>query len=157
MRELAPQLSETLGSFMQQNKQEYSHWRIDVEKEQMMLLEYDRIVFQFPFYWYSCPPLLKKWFDDVMTYGWAFGPGGENLKGKEFMLATTTGGPESEYRAGGQNWHTISEYFRPIQSTINRCHGTYLPAFVSYNPSRATIAIDAKRYIDIVQLPLMNR
>ncbi|MDF7639407.1 NAD(P)H-dependent oxidoreductase [Lactobacillus sp. ESL0791] len=26
---------------------------------------------QFPFYWYSCPPLLKKWEDDVLEHGWA--------------------------------------------------------------------------------------
>ncbi len=80
-----------------------------------MLLQYDRVVFQFPFYWYSSPPLLKKWFDDVLTYGWAFGPGGDHLKGKEFIVATTTGGKESEYHSGGYNWFTISELLRPIQ------------------------------------------
>lgn len=66
----------------------YPNWNIDVEKEQQLLLSYDRVIFQFPFYCYSCPPLLKKWFDDVFTYGWAFGPEGNQLKGKEFMLAT---------------------------------------------------------------------
>ncbi len=81
--------------------QEYPDWKIDREREQQLLLQYDRVVFQFPFYWYSSPPLLKKWFDDVLTYGWAFGPGGDHLKGKEFIVATTTGGTESGYRSGG--------------------------------------------------------
>jgi len=132
---------------------EYSDWRIDVEREHQLLVEYDRIVFQFPFYWYSCPPLLKKWFDDVLTFGWAFGPGGEHLRGKEFMIATTTGGTECEYRAGGRNWFTISEYMRPIQSTINRCNGTFLPAFVSYHSSTATLEEEAKRYAEVVRYP----
>lgn len=38
---------------------EYPNWTFDIEKEQQLLLAYDRIVLQFPFYWYSCPPLLK--------------------------------------------------------------------------------------------------
>ncbi|MFB5759208.1 NAD(P)H-dependent oxidoreductase [Paenibacillus medicaginis] len=132
----------------------YPNWNIDVEKEQQLLLSYDRIVFQFPFYWYSCPPLLKKWFDDVFTYGWAFGPEGNHLKGKEFMLATTTGGTEQSYQAGGDNWFTLSELFRPIQSTITRCNGTYIPAFVTYNTTHGTDAYftqEAKRYTDYIQ------
>ena len=28
------------------------------------------------FWWYSSPPLLKLWFDEVLTFGWAYGPGG---------------------------------------------------------------------------------
>ncbi|WP_338551456.1 NAD(P)H-dependent oxidoreductase [Paenibacillus sp. KS-LC4] len=131
--------------------QEYSNWSINVEREHQLLIEHDRIVFQFPFYWYSCPPLLKKWFDDVLTFGWAFGPEGENLKGKEFMIATTTGGSENEYRAGGRNWFTISEYIRPIQSTIARCNGTFLPAFVCYNSSADALKDEAKRYAEFVR------
>ena len=52
---------------------EYPDFNIDVEKEQKLLLEHDRIVIQFPFYWYSCTPLLKKWLDVVLTYNFAYG------------------------------------------------------------------------------------
>lgn len=134
--------------------QEYPDWKIDREREQQLLLQYDRVVFQFPFYWYSSPPLLKKWFDDVLTYGWAFGPGGDHLKDKEFIVATTTGGTESGYRSGGNNWFTISELLRPIQSTITKCNGNYLPAFVTYNASEATdiqLTQEAKKYTDHIQ------
>lgn len=55
---------------------EYPDEAIDVAKEQQLCEEYDRIVFQFPLYWYSSPPLLKKWQDLVLTYGWAFGSEG---------------------------------------------------------------------------------
>ncbi|SHF14836.1 glutathione-regulated potassium-efflux system ancillary protein KefG [Seinonella peptonophila] len=136
--------------------EEYPDGKIDIEREQQLLLGVDRIVLQFPFYWYSCPPLLKEWFDQVLTYGWAFGPGGEALKGKDFIVATTTGGPENEYRSGGRNWFTISEYLRPIQATINRCNGTFLPAFATYNADRATGAAlkeAAKRYLDHILAP----
>ncbi|KZE75356.1 general stress protein [Paenibacillus elgii] len=137
--------------------QEYPSWDIDVEKEQRHLLQYDRIVFQFPFYWYSCPPLLKKWFDDVLTHGWAFGPGGDHLVGKEFMVSTTTGGTESEYRSGGFNSFTISELLRPMQRTLTRCNGTYLPAFVTFNAIEGTdayLAQEAKKYVEHIKAPM---
>jgi glutathione-regulated potassium-efflux system ancillary protein KefG len=47
---------------------QYLDWKIDVEREKKLLLAHDRIVFQHPFYWYSTPPLMKKWLDDVFTY-----------------------------------------------------------------------------------------
>jgi len=134
--------------------QAYPDWQIDAAQEQRLLLEYDRVVFQFPFYWYSCPPLLKKWFDDVLTYGWAFGPGGDHLKGKEFIVATTTGGSENGYRSGGYNGFTISELIRPIQNTIIRCNGTFLPIFVTYNANEASnddLHQEAKRYAAYIQ------
>jgi glutathione-regulated potassium-efflux system ancillary protein KefG len=135
---------------------EYPAWQIDVEKEQRMLLKYDRIVFQFPFYWYSCPPLLKKWFDDVLTFGWAYGPGGEQLLGKEFLIATTTGGTEACYRSGGENRYTISELLRPIERTLTKCNGTFLPAFVAYNVMQATdtdLAHVAAKYAELIKAP----
>ena len=40
---------------------EYPDWQIDVEREQRLLESHELIVLQFPLYWYSYPPLLKKW------------------------------------------------------------------------------------------------
>lgn len=34
--------------------------------EQALLEQADRVVLQFPFYWYSSPPLLKAWLDQVL-------------------------------------------------------------------------------------------
>jgi len=137
--------------------QEYPNWTIDIEREKQLLLEYDRIVLQFPFYWYSCPPLLKKWFDDVLTFGWAFGPGGDRLKGKEYIVATTTGGPSKGYRSGGDNRYTISELLRPIEQTLVKCNGTFLPAFVVYQVTNATdeyLTQEAKKYAEYIRTPV---
>ena len=64
----------------------YPDFKINVEHEQELIETHDRIVLQFPFYWYSSPALLKQWEDDVIKAGWAYG-GGRALEGKEFMLA----------------------------------------------------------------------
>ncbi|MFC5403331.1 NAD(P)H-dependent oxidoreductase [Cohnella soli] len=135
---------------------EYPDWTIDVKHEQNLLLQVDRVVLQFPFYWYSSPPLLKKWLDDVLTYGWAFGSGGDNLKGKEFIIATTAGGTENSYRAGGENLYTVSEMLRPIERTLTKCGITYLPAFVTYNAnagSESYLAEEAIRYAAYIHEP----
>ncbi|MFF2481371.1 hypothetical protein [Paenibacillus sp. NPDC058071] len=42
----------------------------------------------------------------------------DNLKGREFLIARTMGGSEKQYRAGGDNLFTLSEYLRPIQGTF---------------------------------------
>jgi len=134
--------------------EQYPDWHMDAAEEQRLLLQYDRIVFQFPFYWYSCPPLLKKWFDDVLTFGWAFGPGGDHLKGKQFMVATTAGGTDKAYRSGGDNGFTISELLRPIQATLIKCGGIYLPAFITYDANQGSeeyIAREAAKYAEHIQ------
>ena len=37
---------------------------------------HDVVIFQFPLFWYSTPPILKQWQDIVLEYGWAYGEGG---------------------------------------------------------------------------------
>ena len=112
--------------------EKYPNWEFDLEREQKLLLEHDRIVFQFPFYWYSTPPLLKKWQDDILTFGWAYGTGGDKLKGKEFVLAISVGGSQKSYQAGGYNNYTISELTRPLQQTANLTGMEFLSSFVLY-------------------------
>ncbi|MDR7246733.1 NAD(P)H-dependent oxidoreductase [Priestia megaterium] len=112
--------------------EKYPNWEFDLECEQKLLLEHDRIVFQFPFYWYSTPPLLKKWQDDILTFGWAYGTGGDKLKGKEFVLAISVGGSQKSYQAGGYNNYTISELTRPLQQTANLTGMEFLSSFVLY-------------------------
>ena len=38
------------------------------------------------------PPLLKKWLDDVLTYGFAYGSTGESLRGKDLQVIVSVGG-----------------------------------------------------------------
>ncbi|ASB87257.1 NAD(P)H-dependent oxidoreductase [Bacillus sonorensis] len=129
--------------------QEYPDEVIDVEKEQRLLEEHDRIVFQFPLYWYSSPPLLKKWLDHVLLYGWAYGTNGTALRGKEFMVAVSAGAPEEAYQAGGSNHYSISELLRPFQATSNFVGATYLPPHVFYGAGsigESALAESAKTY-----------
>lgn len=107
--------------------------RFDIEAEQALLLAHDRIVFQFPFYWYSAPPVLKAWMDQVLSYG----PGGEALKGKEFTMLISTGGPEDSYHAGAYNNFSMDELLKPFQQTANLTGMTYLRPMVAHGMAQA--------------------
>lgn len=132
----------------------YPDGTIDVEKEQQLLLVHDRIVFQFPIYWYSSPSLLKQWEDDVLTYGWAYGNEGTKLHGKDFLLAVSMGAPESSYQAGGEFNVTISELIRPFQATANLIGMRFFPIFKQYgslNISKEDAESSAEKLVDYVK------
>lgn len=107
----------------------YPGWDVDVAAEQALIESHERIFLQFPVYWYSAPPLLKKWLDDVFAYGWAYGPGGNRLVGKEIGLIVSTGSPASAYQANGRLGHTLDELLLPFEQTIRFVGAHYLPVF----------------------------
>jgi len=94
----------------------YPDFNIDVEREQALLKEHERIIFQFPFYWYSAPALLKKWQDEVLMDGFAYGKRGKVLAGKEFGLVMSIGVKEEEYQPGGREGFSIDELTKPFQA-----------------------------------------
>lgn len=98
----------------------YPDGKIDVKAEQALLRQYDRILFQFPFYWYSSPPLLKKWQDDVLTEHFAFGYRGNKLNGKVFGMVLVIGLPEKDYQTGGAEGFSISELTKPYQAMAKK-------------------------------------
>jgi glutathione-regulated potassium-efflux system ancillary protein KefG len=102
---------------------------IDAKREQRLLVEHDVIVFQHPFYWYSCPAILKEWQDLVLEHGWAYGHGGTQLRGKITFNAITTGGPEHAYRRGGYNRFTVRELLAPWDQTAHLCGMRFLSPF----------------------------
>lgn len=108
----------------------YPDFHIDVEREKTLLVGHDVVVMQHPFYWYSCPALLKEWMDDVLEYGWAYGVGGTALQGKELAQAVSTGGPGHAYQAEGYNRYTMAELLRPFERSAALCGMTYREPFL---------------------------
>ncbi|MBT1174683.1 NAD(P)H-dependent oxidoreductase [Bifidobacterium sp. LC6] len=126
----------------------YPDGRIDVAAEQQLIEAHDRIVLQFPLYWYSSPALLKEWEDQVLAFGWAYGPGGKALEGKEITVATTAGGPESEYQPE-DNGATMREVLSQYRMMARYVHATWLEPFVVFGAmelSDEALAETAARY-----------
>ena len=111
---------------------------IDVKKEQALLLAHDRIIFQFPLYWFSTPGLLKDWQDRVLEYGFAYGHEGSKLAGKEFKLAVTVGSPEYAYQAGSYVHASMSELLKPLQTTAIFTQMVYTQPFAVHRALKIT-------------------
>lgn len=109
----------------------YPDFTIDVKAEQALLSEHDAVIFQFPFYWYSTPAILKEWQDIVLEHGWAYGDEGTALQGKLFGIATTTGGGPDAYSRGGYNHYTMNELLHPLERTAILCGMAWLLPFAT--------------------------
>ena len=112
--------------------QECPTFRFNIEAEQQALRSADSVIFQFPFYWYSVPGILKEWMDQVLTYGFAYGSTGDKLRGKDFLVSTTVGGPADAYCEGGYNNFTINELLKPLRQMSNLTGLRYHRPIVSH-------------------------
>ena len=126
----------------------YPDGKIDAAAEQAVLEKADRIVLQFPMYWYSSPALLKQWLDDVLAYGWAYGDK-QALKGKKLMLAVTTGGGEEFYQKDGLAGHTVAEFLVAYETIASYLGMQYEKMFITggcLNISDEEIAAQVPHY-----------
>jgi len=113
------------------------HW-IDVAAEQQQLHAAELLVWLHPLHWYGMPSLLKLWLDEVFAFGWAYGPGGQALRGKCLWLACSTGGPADSYRPEGYNRHDFADFLPPYTQTAALTQMQWLPPLVLHGAHRAS-------------------
>lgn len=109
----------------------YPDFFIDVPYEQKLLLAHDVIVFQHPLYMYSCPALLKEWFDRVLGKGFAFGEG-KALEGKYWRSVITTGGAQDAFASSGYNKYPLEEILQPFELSASLCRMHWLEPLILY-------------------------
>ncbi|MGL5254692.1 MAG: NAD(P)H-dependent oxidoreductase [Brevinema sp.] len=95
----------------------YPDWKIDTAAEQQALINSDVIILQFPVQWYFVPGLMKAWMDSVWAFGFAFGPGGDKLKGKTLSIIATTGSNEASYSPSGYNKKHLKDYLYSFENS----------------------------------------
>jgi len=108
----------------------YPDFFIDTAMEQAAMRDADLIVFQHPIYWYAAPAILKHFQDTVLVRGFAYGPTGTALHGKDFLLVVSTGAPAEEYQPGGIHHYPFSELIHPIEQTARFCGMQFLQPLV---------------------------
>lgn len=141
----------------------YPDENINRQAEQALLVAHDRIIFQFPLYWYSSPPLLKKWQDEVLTEGFAYGVGGQALVGKELGLVLTVGIAEQAYQAGGTEQFALSQLLIPYQAVVNKVGMRFLAPFAIHQFQYMTereqqaLLIRYQQYMTLPDLSLSAR
>lgn len=114
----------------------YPDFAIDAEAEREALTAASVVVWQHPIYWYTVPALLKLWFEKVLTHGWAWGRGGEALRGKRCLWVVTTGGDELDYRPAGIHKHDFEAFAPVVRQTAEFCRMIWLEPIVLHEARR---------------------
>ena len=118
----------------------YPDYWIDSAAEQAALAPVQLVVWLHPIHWYGMPPLMKLWLDEVFAFGWAYGPRGQALRGKDLWLVASTGGPADSYRPEGYNRHRFDAFLPPYTQTAALCAMRWLPPLVLHGAHRASEA-----------------
>ena len=116
----------------------YPDYLIDVAAEQQALAAADLVVWLQPLHWYGMTPLLKLWVDEVLAFGWAYGPGGHALAGKDLWLVASTGGAEASYRPDGTHRHFFDAFLPPYEQTATLVGMRFLPPLLLHSAHRAS-------------------
>ena len=118
----------------------YPDYLIDVPAEQTALADASLVVWLHPLHWYGMTPMLKLWADEVLAFGWAYGPGGTALRGKDLWLAVSTGGSAAAYRPDGLNRYFFDAFVPPYEQTAQLVGLRFLPPLVLHGAHRASEA-----------------
>lgn len=116
----------------------YPDFNIDTATERNLLLSHNIVVWHYPFYMFSAPPMIKQWIDLVLEHGWAHGEGGCNMANKIVFNTLTTGGTRNAYSRSGHNRYSLREFLLPFEQTAHLCNMTYLPPFAVQGTYRLT-------------------
>ncbi|MCH2207373.1 MAG: NAD(P)H-dependent oxidoreductase [Lentisphaerales bacterium] len=110
-----------------------------VEDEISKWKQADYIIYQYPIYWFMMPPSLKKYMDDVYSYGdfFAFtdGPYGSGglMKGKKVMLSTTWNAPEEAFGSDFFDGADLNTVLLPMRKSQSYCGMAELEHFSAHN------------------------
>jgi glutathione-regulated potassium-efflux system ancillary protein KefF len=114
----------------------YPDYLVDVAAEQAALTGAELLVWLHPVHWYGMTPLLKLWADEVLAFGWAYGPGGTALRGKDLWLVVSTGGSAEAYRPDGLNRYFFDAFLPPYEQTAQLVGLRFLPPLVLHGAHR---------------------
>ncbi len=132
-------------------KELYPDCKLNVPEEQRKLLAADTIVLQFPIMWFGAPSIMHKYFEEVLTYGFAYGASGDKLKGKHLIASFTAGAPETAYSHTGIEGCTMEELMPPLSATAKYCDlvwDGYVCSYGMMRPSPEAISSHADRVIN---------
>ena len=130
-------------------EERYPDGKIDIPREHADLESADKIVWQFPLFWYAPPALLKAWQDEVLTpiYGQKNSP----ISNKKVGMVITIGGTENDYKA----WDTPTEsamqrILLPLFLTIDGVNAIAQKPLLFYG-AVGSESVDAAAYLDYLK------
>jgi glutathione-regulated potassium-efflux system ancillary protein KefF len=84
----------------------------DRTAESQLYAKMERLVLIYPTHWFNLTPMLKAYLNEI----WGAAPPSE-LRGKELLVVTTTGGDERAYSRDGRLGFAIEEVLTPLRAS----------------------------------------
>lgn len=133
----------------------FNNGEFDIEEEQKIVEDHGGIIFQFPIFWFSCPSLMKKWLDEVITHGWGFGEGNHAFRGRKTGIAASFGTKREYLSRNGKYVFTPYENLASFATTFLYIDAEYMGHHAFYgaehNPSQEYIEENTQAYIDFIK------
>lgn len=139
--------AQTLSNVKIHNLNEtYKDGVINAENEVALLKYSQKIIFQFPLFWFSTPALMKEWQDRVLTHI-LYGKDSKLLQGKKFQVITTLGGAKESY--DGHHGYSLETILSPLTSAFKYCGCEILESFAIFSAKVDTLPM--QEYLEILQ------
>lgn len=131
----------------------YPDNQIDADIEVTRLLSADRLVLQFPIQWYSPPPLLKAWQNNVLTrmFYFSYETEGRFLEGTPLLVVATAGNVPEAYSPIGVNLFPLASLLNPLRATANRCGLPWASPYLVYAADKLdteALIREGNRYVE---------
>ncbi len=127
----------------------YPDSKIDIAREHADLESAEKIVWQFPLFWYATPALLKTWMDEVLTpiYAQSKSP----IAGKKVAMVITIGGSENDYKEWNKPDESAMErILLPLHLTIEGVNALPQKPLLFYGAIGAQ-SVNAALYLDYLK------
>jgi len=131
----------------------------DLAAEQAAQEAADRVVYLFPIHWFNLSPMLKAYQNEVWTYGWAFGPEGKALYGKEMQVVVSAGASAHTYSAEGLIHCAMDEVLSPMKASayyVGMRYNTPLAFHEAMNPAGDRLDLFRTAFAACLKTPLAS-
>ena len=135
----------------------YPNYQFNIEVEQEKLKKADLIILQFPLFWFSCPSIMRKWFEDVLLHGFAYGTQGKALENKKVIVSFTTGAPRDAYQYGQYENFYISDFLPQFIQLTNLCNMQWAGHVISFGYGYGATDEEAKKIAEQHSQDLINK
>jgi putative NADPH-quinone reductase len=116
---------------------------LNVAAERQALSAAERIVLQFPLYWYAAPAMVQEWLATVWTTSFA-----QQLAGKSLGVVVSLGRPLRDFHPGGAVGVSLDALLSPFAALAQTAKMTLLPPLAI---AQFAYQIDAQRARLLVQ------
>ena len=137
----------------------YPNGKIDINAEIALLEQSDRIIVQFPLFWYSCPSIFKEWQDEVLTALYSRSASQKALKGKKIGFVITLGAQTGDLldsseilsKANGEKLNDVQSCLFSITKSFETIGANPQIPFSIFDTHESGFKLPVKEYLDYIK------